>query len=119
MVRSMLSLDPGDRPSFGNLLATNRATTFPEFFYAFFHQYNLTINEIQSPPQLLRPPVGLELEELGGAGGESAKDSFGEADWRIERVRKDLESIKSYLDVDSVDETKVEDGAEMEGKFVG
>ncbi|KAL7416414.1 hypothetical protein BDY24DRAFT_379669 [Mrakia frigida] len=114
MVRSMLSLDPASRPSFDNLLATNRSTTFPEFFYTFFHQYNLTLNEIQTPSQLLRPHVGPEVDELGAAGGESARDSFGEADWRIERVRKDLDSIKSYLDVDSADEKAGESESEIE-----
>jgi phosphoinositide-3-kinase regulatory subunit 4 len=114
MVRSMLYLDPADRPTFDHLLATNRSTTFPEFFYTFFHQYNLTLNEIQSPTQLLRPSSPVEVDEPT-LGVDESRDSFGEADWRIERVRTDLESIKSYLDVDSADGPEGEDSSEMEG----
>ena len=116
MVRSMLSLDPSDRPSFDHLLATNRSTTFPEFFYSFFHQYNLTLNEIQSPDQLLRPSAGVDVLEEPSLGGDESRDSFGEADWRIERVRNDLESIKSYLDVDSADAVDEDDAGEQEGE---
>ena len=116
MVRSMLSLGPSDRPSFDHLLATNRSTTFPEFFYSFFHQYNLTLIEIQSPAQLLRPSASAELED-SSLGGDESRDSFGEADWRIERVWNDLDSVKSYLDVDSADGTATEDRGEMEGEL--
>lgn len=94
----MLSLDPSDRPTFDTALTTHRATTFPEFFYSFLHQYNVSLNEIRSSPHVYRVPASVEMEET--TSGREGYELLSDADERIEKISGDMETIKVYLDTE-------------------
>ncbi|CDZ98598.1 arm repeat-containing protein [Phaffia rhodozyma] len=95
MVRQMTSLEPSSRPSFEQLLESNRGTTLSEFFYSFFHPYNVTLQENLSPLAFIRTYAPLN-EELGlGQEDELPSDS----DQRIDRLKMDMGDIKHQLDI--------------------
>lgn len=98
----MLSLEPDARPTFDTILATYRGSIFPEFFYLFFHDYNVSLNEIQNAAQLFRMSPSSDIEDGGVPPyGIAGPEVFpGESDERIERLTNDLGSIKAYLDAE-------------------
>jgi phosphoinositide-3-kinase, regulatory subunit 4 len=137
MVRQMISLDPGTRPTFDTLLHTSRGTVFPESFYSFLHNYVSTINELPNPPPFSLPSpqtlatvpptphaVGStrSTSTIGTTAhppAESSSSNSGESlpsdsDHRMERIWADYESVEPYLvpDIDGEmeDTVKIDPG---------
>jgi hypothetical protein len=117
MVASMITLDPVDRPSFSTILSDYQSITLPDFFYSFFHHFNATLHApLPSDGSRLSPFARGGLARLGGGPSEpsSIAGSFvggtgidgtredeelpSEGDWRIERLRRDWEGVRVWLD---------------------
>lgn len=114
MVRQMISLEPSSRPSFEQILSTNRGSTLPELFYSFFHEYNVFLQDVPSPATFLRPYSPMDEELAVGIDNELPSDS----DRRIGKIKHDVNKIKTQLDQhDALQGGKGED-ALLDGSFL-
>lgn len=123
MIRQMISLEPGTRPTFDTLLHTSRGTVFPESFYSFLHNYVSSVNDLPNPPpfSLVSPqstPATLPsvphavgstrstsistvgttaLPAAQPSSSDSGESLPSDSDHRIERIWADYESVEPYL----------------------
>ncbi len=120
----MISLEPGQRPTFDNMLHTSRGTVFPESFYSFLHNYVASINEMPSnPPYTPASTVpssanttiksSVPTSNLNAPPPDINNDALpSDSDHRLERIWADYESIEPY-----VIQEAPEEGQEMDVKI--
>ncbi|KIP05625.1 hypothetical protein PHLGIDRAFT_128766 [Phlebiopsis gigantea 11061_1 CR5-6] len=127
LIRSMIVIDPTQRPTFDALLHTARGTVFPETFYSFLHNYVASINELSSPSPFTFPshlstatPVTATpttakpiVSNATQPGLSNSPDELGEplpsdSDRRMERLWSDYESVEPYL-LPTADSESMED----------
>ena len=107
MIKSMISLDPKERLTCAEYLASYQGTAFPDIFYNFFHPFISSLNEPFSSAPL--PPTMPTKTPLPGHNNSSANRSNvvveavqptlrSDADERIERIWVEWEMISEYLD---------------------
>lgn len=131
LIKSMIAIDPAQRPTFDSLLHNARGTVFPETFYSFLHNYVASVNELpaSSPfsfpnqshpsttpatptiaaptsakpvlPNAPHPPLSTDDD---GLTDQLPSDS----DQRMERLWSDYESVEPYL-LPTVDSEDLED----------
>lgn len=136
MVSSMITLDPASRPTFATLLALHQSITLPDFFYSFFHPFVVALHTPSSdgsrPSPFARATTaggtvggGLMAEHLplptsfgvGPNDGREEEQLPGEGDWRIERLKRDWEGIKVWLEGE-MGESQVLDHARKEAELL-
>ncbi|EKM56683.1 uncharacterized protein PHACADRAFT_183284 [Phanerochaete carnosa HHB-10118-sp] len=121
LTKSMIAIDPSQRPTFDSLLHNARGTVFPEMFYSFLHNYVASVNELSSPspfsfpnhshpsttaptptnttPTTAKPPVlpNAAHPVLSGDGDRLTDQLPSDSDHRMERLWSDYESVEPYL----------------------
>lgn len=70
----MISLDPANRSTCSEYLASYRSTAFPEIFYTFLHPFLSSLND------------------------SAVSNGHGDADEKIEKVWTEWETIAGFLD---------------------
>ncbi|EJD52092.1 ARM repeat-containing protein [Auricularia subglabra TFB-10046 SS5] len=114
LVMQMIALDPVNRPTFDTLLQSCRATTLPEAFYSFLHNYVSTLNEpsVSAPHPFTANAVPAPSERMSAAG--TYKKLPTDADNRIERIWTDFESVEAQIAQES---TGDEPPAEIKNEY--
>ncbi|GJE86329.1 Pkinase-domain-containing protein [Phanerochaete sordida] len=121
LIKSMIAIDPAQRPTFDSLLHNARGTVFPETFYSFLHNYVASVNELSSPspfsfpnpshpsttaatptnatPTTAKPPAlaNAALPGLSSDGDRLTDQLPSDSDHRMERLWSDYESVEPYL----------------------
>lgn len=98
----MISLEPGSRPNFSQILSSN-SKLFPTIFSTFLHPFLSSLNQIPPSPTSSRTISGIATPGGGGGGGAEQTLLRTESDERIERVWTEWEVVGRYLD-ESVEE---------------
>ncbi|KAG8906368.1 Serine/threonine-protein kinase [Tulasnella sp. 403] len=113
LVASMIALDPKERPSLADALATARDTTFPESFYSFMHDYIASVCDITAPLTSPASPFSKVVNGTSSTGQEHSSLSLStergvlpsDSDTRIERIWSDFDELEPYLVNDIGDAT--------------
>lgn len=131
LIKSMIAIDPAERPTFDNLLHSSRGTVFPETFYSFLHNYVASVNELSNPspfafpyqshpstvpatpvsaaPSSAKTNMSTAAQPVLSTGADGQSDTLpSDSDRRMERLWSDYESVEPYL-LPTAEEEAMED----------